>query len=234
MTITDLLTLYEKTILSQHNAKEAAALEGRKEGGLLRSSKGKLVEKIAQGAIKIAWSQAGGDLNRLSFDDVKTFKIPLQPGYIEKLHPEVRDFINERIKEYKYNAKVDVKAFVDRKFVIAVECKSYTENAMLKRILIDFRMIRSLYPNVTCCLFQLESQLGGSYSFPGIDPQHGSSSSHTLMSFFPEVNLNIVTLLKGERKVNQPIHEPKYYKKLDPLHLGRAIDRLQQFLKPHI
>ena len=32
---------------------------------------------------------------------------------------------------------------------------------MIKRILIDFHLLKTIFPNISCYLFQLESQLGG-------------------------------------------------------------------------
>jgi hypothetical protein len=59
--------------------------------------------------------------------------------------------------------KTDVHVQVDGKFKIAIECKAYTENAMLKRILVDFTLFKQVYPDLAFVLFQLESQLGGDY-----------------------------------------------------------------------
>jgi len=50
---------------------------------------------------------------------------------------------------------------------------------------------------------QLESQLGGDYSTDK-DIIFGSRSTHTLLSHF-DIDLNIITLLEGERKVKRPI-----------------------------
>ena len=104
---------------------------------------------------------------------------------------------------------------------------------MLKRILLDFRLLKSLHPNLVCCLLQLESQLGGGYFEPLADPQVGSPSTHTLMSYFPEVDLNIITLLEGERKIDRPIHRTEYFKELDPEILEHAIEGFSQLLAPY-
>lgn len=62
-----------------------------------------------------------------------------------------------------YGQKTDVHLYIDGKFVMAIECKAYTENAMMKRILVDFTLLKEVYPNLDCVLLQLESQLGGDY-----------------------------------------------------------------------
>lgn len=105
---------------------------------------------------------------------------------------------------------------------------------MLKRILVDFRLLKTSYPDVVCCLLQLESMLGGQYSNPLASPQLGSPSSHTLMSMFPDIDLNIVTLLRGERKVNRPIHKPEFFKPLEIDCLDHAIGALGKMLSPFV
>ena len=115
-------------------------------------------------------------------------------------------------KPHFFMASVDKHVYVKGAFVMGIECKNYTENAMLKRIMLDFMMLRSQYPNLKCALFQLESQLGGDHSELN-EITLGSKSSHTIMSLF-DFPLQIVTFLKGERKVDQPIHKPGFYKQM--------------------
>jgi len=78
-------------------------------------------------------------------------------------------------------------------------------------------------------LFQLESQLGGDYSANN-DVILGSYSTHTLLSYF-DIDLDIITLLEGERKVNRPIHKPQYYKPLKLDRLLQALDIIKELLK---
>ncbi|GAA7293267.1 hypothetical protein HpVH26_01400 [Helicobacter pylori] len=126
---------------------------------------------------------------------------------------------------------VDKHIFVDNQLVMGIECKNYTENAMLKRILVDFHLLKTLYPNISCYLFQLESQLGGDYSaLP--ETLLGSKPTHSIMSYFESVNLNIVTLLKGERNINQPTH--KNFKPLDEQILIKAIKLIENELKVYL
>ncbi|GAA8155009.1 hypothetical protein BTM245_01940 [Helicobacter pylori] len=126
---------------------------------------------------------------------------------------------------------VDKHIFVDNQLVMGIECKNYTENAMLKRILVDFHLLKTLYPNISCYLFQLENQLGGDYSaLP--ETLLGSKPTHSIMSYFESVNLNIVTLLKGERNINQPTH--KNFKPLDEQILIKAIKLIENELKVYL
>jgi hypothetical protein len=114
---------------------------------------------------------------------------------------------------------------------MGVECKAYTENAMFKRILVDFTLLKTTYPNLDCVLLELESQLGGDYSELK-DITYGSPSTHTLLSYF-DIQLNIVTLLEGERKVDRPIHKPEFYKPLKKESLERAVLVFKQLLEKH-
>jgi len=202
--------------------------------GSLRAAKGKLVEGLAEDIIRLAWHELKGHGHCLSFGEKRTYQIPIQSDYVDTLHPEVRDFIQSHIGDYYYSAHVDKHVFVNGKFVVGVECKSYTENAMLKRILVDFELLKSLHSELVCCLLQLESQLGGNYSNPLEKPQLGSPSTHTLLSHFPSVELNIVTLLEGPRTVNEEISRPEYYKPLREEILNHAIEQFSELMQPFL
>ena len=207
----------------------------RSRGGIIRATIGSLVENLARQTITLTWAEMDGTSDRLTFGDTKRYQIPINPNYVRKLPPSLKKRINSQKNRYAYPAQVDVHVFVDKAFVMGVECKAYAENAMLKRILVDFRLLKSKHPELICCLFQLESMLGGDYSEPLEKyPSFGSASSHTLMSFFPEVGLNIFTLLEGERKVNQPIHDPKHFKNLKRQRLDQTIDTFMSLLQPFI
>jgi hypothetical protein len=208
--------------------KEAKLSTDRAYGGIIRAGKGKLVESIAKELIKISWEELGRSLKDLHFVNNK-IKIPINKEYIEKIkNEEVKQYIKENINEFYYLLKTDVHVFIKEEFKIAVECKAYTENAMLKKILVDFTLLKSLYPNLSFVLFQLESQLGGDYSSDK-KIKFGSPSTHTLLSYF-DVEINIITLLKGERKVDQPIHKEKFYKPLEKDALEESIKIFKNLL----
>jgi hypothetical protein len=61
---------------------------------------------------------------------------------------------------------------------------------------------------------------------------YGSPSTHSLLSYF-DVDLTIITLLKGERRVDRPIHKPEFYKPLTEDSLKKAIDALKQILRKY-
>jgi len=202
-------------------------------GGVIRAGKGALVESLAKNMVSIVWREIGGEPNRFSLDK-QTVKIPINPTYIEKIKsPEVRKYIKDNIHDFYYVAKTDVHVYVDKNFVMGIECKAYTENAMFKRILVDFTLLKQANKSLDCVLFQLESQLGGDYSKISKDVIYGSGSTHTLMSYF-DVDLAIVTLLEGERKVDRPIHKKEYAKELGEEGLFRAITFFEGHLKKYL
>ena len=196
-------------------------------GGVVRMTKGKMFEEIASHMVSIAWKELGGDFNRISLDSRK-IPIPIHPDYLNNLPSEISRHIKDNIDKYIYRCGVDLHVFVDQNFVLGIECKAYAENAMMKRILVDFNFLKSQHPNMNCMLLQLESQLTGDYNAPTQEMTYGSYSTHTLMSHFPNVSLAIVTLLEGERNVNKPIH--KYYKPLQPEILNKGIRHISEAL----
>lgn len=212
--------------------KKARKMKGRAYGGIVRSIIGKFVQNsIAKELILIAWSALGGGSSRILFSTSK-IKIPIKKNYIERIkNQKVKEFILNNIDKCNYKQKTDLHVFIDNKFVMGVECKAYTENAMMKRILVDFTLLREACPDLVCVLFQLESQLGGDYSQLK-DITLGSFSTHTLLSFF-NINIHIITMFVGERKVDQPIHKLKYYKPLTKESLYRAIQTFAKLLEKY-
>jgi len=212
--------------------KKARKNKKRAYGGMIRAIIGDLVQNgIAKKLILIAWILLGKDPRRISFPS-KKIKIPIKKEYIEKIEsPIIKKFLFDNINKCWYGQKTDLHVFIDGKFVMAIECKAYTENAMMKRILVDFTLLKEIYSNLDCVLFQLESQLGGDYSSLG-DITLGSFSTHTLLSFF-NIDLVIITLLRGERKVDQPIHLPEYYKPLTKENLCKAIQVFKGLLEKY-
>ncbi len=195
--------------------------EGRTYGGIIRAGKGKLVQNIGKILIQIAWKKLGEDPHRLNVFG-QQFKIPIRKEYVKNLkNIEIKEFIEKNMDRFYYPYKPDIVVSIDNTFVISMECKSYTENAMLKRVLVDFTLLKSLYPDIKFILIQLESQLGGDYSLLK-DVSFGSPSTHTLLSYF-DIDLHIITLLKGERKVDKPIHRPEFFKPLTRKSLEKAI-----------
>lgn len=208
--------------------KEANETSERAYGGVIRSVKGKLQEHITEEIIKFAWIYSGGDLSNIEINS-KKINIPIRREYIETIEEEkIREYIKKNIEKFYYKLSVDKQVFYKGELIVGIECKAYTENAMLKRILVDFSLLKTIYPNMSCFLFQLESQLGGDYSELK-EITFGSPATHTLMSYFPEVKLHIHTFIKGERKVDKPIH--KYFKPIERKQIKKAIELLSKEFK---
>ena len=201
-------------------------------GGYLRIVKGNWVEHLTEKIVRLAWHKLGGNPNRIKVN-TNRHSIPMRQEYVEALDDEVKEYILTSIGEYSYPAQVDKQVFIDDQFVMGIECKAYTENAMLKRILVDYRLLKSVFPKISSYLFQLESQLGGDYQEHN-EITYGSRPTHTLMSYFPDVNLQIFTFLEGERKVNRPIHKTEFYKPLEEERVVAAIDLLTEDLVQYL
>lgn len=210
----------------EHGAAKAIEEEGRAYGGYVRVAKGQVQEYITEKLITIAWVDAlGKDSSRIEINANK-IRIPICNSYIERIKDRaLKRHIVSNLTRYYYGLSVDKHVFIDKKFVLGIECKAYTENAMIKRILVDFWLLKTKYPELKCYLFQLESQLGGDYSVASAS-RVGSFPTHSIMSYFDKVDLNIVTLLEGDRKVNRPINKPDYFKELKLEHLEFAVEKI--------
>ncbi len=205
----DIIRTYDAVIKVIDN--EASEQSDRAYGGMVRAVKGQLQEYITHSLIVVAWKELEGGDDRIDINS-KKIEIPIREQYLLKITDErVKNHIKENIANYHYRLSVDKQVYIDDTLVMGIECKAFTENAMLKRIMVDFDLLRTVCPDMSCYLLQLESQLGGDYSQLN-DVVYGSTASHTIMSYF-DTKINILTLLKGERDISNPIH--RRYKKLD-------------------
>jgi len=223
--INEIIQTYDSILkVADKDARESE----RAYGGFLRSLKGKLQEYITGEIIKIAWHNLGGSEERLNVNSKKV-RVPIRLSYVHKIkETEVREYILQNIEKYHYGISVDKHIHVDGNFVMGIECKAFTENAMIKRILVDFHLIKTVCPNISCFLFQLESQLTGDYSaLP--KTVYGSVSTHSIMSYFEDVDLHIFTLLEGERSITKPIHT--FFKPLQYDNIEKAVKLLENYLK---
>jgi hypothetical protein len=216
-----------ETVVSGIDA-EARAAESRAYGGIVRAGKGHLVESIARTLVDLSWQMVGGAPSRMSFPS-RRVTIPVKRAYVDRIRtPEVRDYILQHLDRHVYHLRTDLHVHIDSQFCMGIECKAYCENAMLKRILVDFALLKTQHPELDCVLFELESMLGGDYSeFKAITL--GSPTTHTLLSHF-DVDLHIITLLQGERAVDRPIHRKEYYKPVTVARLHAAVEAIARLL----
>lgn len=182
-------------------------------GGTLRSLKGTLVETMAEEMILLAWKNLGGKPSRIKINKTK-YSIDDGKGNVYKLSQ-------------------DKQVYIDDEFVLSIECKAYAEVAMYKRILVDASLLKKYFPKLKFCLFQLESMLGGDYS-TAVDHPNGSPSVKVLEHHFPNLDIEIITILDGERDIKGEIHKKQFYKPLRPERLDHAIRYFQQVLKAHL
>lgn len=228
--LTNLVEKYETVIgVMESDASSSADSGERAYGGFVRQAKGKLQEFITTRLIEIAWyDELEQPLDRLDINSSK-IPIPLKPEYLIRIPSYVRRHIENHLTDYYYKLSVDKHVFIDGQFILGIECKAYTENAMLKRIMVDFMLLKTKYPNLKCFLFQLESMLGGDYSLASSNPL-GGTATHSIMSYFDTVELTILTLIKGERDVDRPINKPEFFKPLEMDALVHGIDLLTEVL----
>jgi len=228
--IQEIIDAYDK-LVRNIDTKASGSQDGRAYGGIIRAGKGELVESIAKILLQIAWKRLKQNPNRLTIIG-RRIKIPIKHEYIEGLKDdEVKKHIKQSIQDYFYPYKPDVLIEIDGKPVLEIECKSYTENAMFKRILFDATLLKTQFPKMQFVLLQLESQLGGDFSELK-DVTYGSTSTHTLLSYF-DIDLHIITLLEGERLVDKQIHKSKFFKTLKRESLENAITALTEVLKQY-
>ncbi len=203
------------------------SVEGLKPG-IIRTKRGQFVEFTCKTLVEEAWARAGGDVDKLKFDN-KKYKLEIEQSYLDKLEPELKKYIEGKKDKYFYGIKVDTHVRIDGRFIMGIECKSYTENAMLKRIMVDFTFLKKAEQNLICVLLQLESMLGGDYE-KARKSVIGSPQSHSIMAQFSNIDLHILTLLEGPRKVKEQIFEKDHFKTLKRKNVEYAVQKIQSLL----
>lgn len=225
-----LISAYNKLVKGIDST--ATASSDRAYGGIIRAGKGKLVESITSNLVEIAWTEVlHQKSSRMEINKKKT-PIGISDEYIARIaDPKVKAYVQSHRSSLVYKFGTDVQVFIDGKLVLPIECKAYSENAMLKRILFDAELMKEAVGTDTYYLVQLESQLGGDYSELN-DITYGSPATHALLSHV-DVELKIITLLKGERKVDRPIHKAEFFKELKMSELLKAVDLFATALKKY-
>lgn len=226
--IQDIIDAYN-TVIGRIDANGISRRNGRAYGGIVRAGKGKLVVNIGKALVQLVWENLHQSPNTLQLVG-KQIRVPIDRGYVARLKdPYVREHITRNIKNYYYGCRPDILVSVNHNPVVEIQCKAFTENAMLKRILVDATLLKSVYPDMRFLLLQLESQLGGDFSQLQ-DAILGSRSTHTLLSYF-DIDLHIITLLEGERKVDRPIHKPGFFKPLKRESLEWAVTAISEVIE---
>ncbi len=211
----------------------AATSHDRAYGGIIRAGKGQLVENMAAELVRIAWEDILKQSPYRLEINKKKMPIGINDNYINRIsNPTVKEFVKKNKSKLVYKFGTDVQVFIDGKLVLPIECKAYAENAMLKRILFDASLMKEAVGTDKYYLVQLESQLGGDYSELN-DTTFGSPATHALLSHV-DVELEIITLLKGERKVDRPIHKAEFFKELKITALEKAVTIFAKDLERYV
>ncbi len=202
--IKDIQSEYKRAILESQ--KLYAGRKSKDTAGAVRYTKGKIVEDITKDIIKAAWSKISPDETRLRMDKKK---------------------VTIKTNDEVYKLSQDIHVYIDNVFRVSVECKSYTEVAMYKRILVDASLLKEALPTINAFfIVQLENFLGGDY---GKDIEaKGSESVITLNRLYPQINITVITLLYGDRDIKKPLHEPEYFKPLGEERLRYAIEQFRK------
>lgn len=179
----------------------------RTRGGKVRGGKGSTVQWLAEAVIREAWERCGGH----------PLELALRRG----------SFTVGGV----YTAPADIEVWVRGECVCGVECKAYTDISMYKRVLVDFRLLKSVVPGVQAVLFQAESMLGGDYSSRAEVSGGSSPVVSVLNGYFPEADITVVTALPGERDSALPIHTAAGRKLLTPDRVDGCVEVFTKILK---
>lgn len=162
--IKDIQLEYKRAILESQRL--YAGRRRKDTAGAVRYTKGKIVEDITKDIIRMAWSKISSDEDRLRMDKKK---------------------VTIKTNDEIYKLSQDIHVYIDDVFRISVECKSYTEVAMYKRVLIDASLLKEAVPTINAFfVIQLENFLGGDYG-KRVEPK-GSESVIILSKRYPDVS----------------------------------------------
>ena len=220
---------YESGVLKiPLDAERAHELNNSKNvAGQIRHSKGNLVEEIAKELVFLACD----DL-KISRSRCRLTKGPVIIKIVNSSYVMTRDLSNP--DDIECELELDNLLTVDGKLIMDIESKSYTEASMLKRIMMESYMVYQHYPNTAFVVLQLENALDGNYDVDTNGSDTGSGSAHVIMSVFPDVHLNILTLLDGNRSSIKPIHDPKYYKLMNKDKLRKAYSTIRKLIDERV
>ena len=203
-------------------------------GGQIRGAKGRLTENLLEAIVSLAWHEIGGEVNRFKIEKLRV-PVLINENYVKNLMPEsTRNYVAQNVDQYIFRLELDKVVEIDNRLVLAIECKAYTENTMLRRILRDCELTLITNPKLRFCLFQLENSLGGDYGDPNKLEYLGSKSTHTLMSHSPTISLKIITLLDGNHGQTGSIHIPEYFKKLPIKNVRTCVSKFRTLLEPFV
>ena len=228
--VTAIIQAYESIMLGSDQRSDDS--DDKAYSVILRSGKGELVESIAKTLVKLSWIYyLGQDAERLTIDNTK-LKIPIKKDYISKMQPDnLRAYIEQNSGLIFYSLGADLHIWIDKTLALPLECKAYADSSTLRRVIADAMLFKEAQHVSKYILLQLESQLG-SESIKNSSSPYGNLSIHALLSYF-DVELEIVTLLSGERKADKPIHKKEFFKPMSRESIYSAIGRVTKALQTY-
>lgn len=210
--------------LIAHYNTELNSLFNEDKGGRIRGKKGTLVEYLAKQLVELAWTKIlQQSIERINCNRKKQpITISDAEKYVsrEEIVQSERERITNNLEDIIYEFGTDIHVMIDGNLAIAIECKAFTETAMLKRIIFDSMLMDEALPEAKHCLFQLEKAFS--------DDQY-----HVLMSHHSH-NIDVITLLDGKRDSKKPIHRREHFKNLKKEKLIEALEYFEDVLQTKI
>lgn len=202
MTLEDIISFYNNTIKNIEN--EAIVAENY--GGCLRSNKGALVENIARLLIQLICEELG--FNDIVIDSKK-----------EKIAYNEDSF---------YNFSIDIQVKYNNILLLPIECKTYCDISMFKRVLYDANIARDFQNVKKSFLLQLEDSMNNK----GVGSNIIYSKSTQFLYDYERNNIcQILTLLDGQRNSHRPINKIEYFKELSYNTIYDVKETLKKALK---
>ena len=193
--------------------------EKKDSGGQQRGKKGEFVPQLCELFIRGSWDLLGGDFRRISVVR-KHILVPVSTvGNAGSVKIEIDSLVG-----------------VDGKPVTGFECKAYTENAMMKRVLFDYSALVSHAPEFsTVFLFQLQNAMGD-----GLQYKIGEALNSRLYNMariqmkmrLPEIR--VVTLLPESRSSLRALHDADVTADLSDDRISEIIDVFKDTLRKFI
>ena len=176
---------------------------GSNVGGKIRQSMGDLGEELA----KVAWMEVA----KLYAEVSK----PIEP---KKGETDKKRCVNKNGNTY--DAHVDKHCYIEDKFVLAIESKSYLDSCYYARASSDFRLLKEYYnASLICVVLSIEDA--------------AKESSKKFIEDEGWIDATFI-LTEGKRSSAKPIWNKKFYKKLNYEKVGKLVDFIDGLFCKHL
>lgn len=172
-------------------------------GGKIRQSMGDLGEELA----RVAWVEIAKQ-----YSDISKLVEP------KKGESDIKKCVNKNGNTY--DAHVDKHCYIEDKFVLAIESKSYLDSCYYARASSDFRLLKEYYDaNLICVVLSIEDA--------------AKESSKKFIEDEGWVDATFI-LTDGKRSSAKPIWGKKFYKKLNYDKVGKLVDFIDGIFCEHL